>query len=375
LYKDHLLLWTVDGDLLQSPIARVIAAIRRTYSEELALAAYISLFRNDWKGGIQTAALTRVDSVKGALAEVATAAAGAGLLTISSDSFEAVDVESIPGFVLSVSIYGNHAFIASSEGLFETNVNPRYLHGQLELVHRLDRPVHAVETNYGAIAAAAFEEGLWFDRIDFGEGSSWLGGGPMDQVADYSRSISMASRDLLNFTDELIPDLYVAEASQGRQSDRSRFSSWQVTGYHRAPVDLSALSAGSLGLTEDQIQRGSAKLISNSNQRLLFDIDGSLQLLRLKTLNGIVTEPDGVFDVRLDDVTGGSPTVSALPLADGFLLETQNQLSWVDSAGLLEITDSAVVNVRTFPNSRHFTETALIVEDQSATLVGFLDFP
>lgn len=376
LYKDHLFLWTASGELVQSPVERVIEELRREHGAEVGLAAQVSLFRNDWKSNGQMAAFAQSPHIRGALREIADSAASMGTLRVSMSAFEPVDVEPVPGFLLAVSIYGNHAFIASSDGLFETNLNPKYLRGDLELLPRLDVPVHAVETNYGAVAASAFEEGLLFDRIDFGDRASWLGGGPLDRVAEYSRSVSMASRDLLNFTDESIPDLYVAEAVHERQSRRSRYPSWQVTSYHRSSVELSELTARSLGVSDEHLRTGTIRLMANSKQRLLYNVDGRLRLLRLKTLKDIRLEPAGELNVRLDDVTSKGPTdVTALPLGDGFLLEAQDRVVWINAAGVVDVADVALVNVRTFPNSRHFYDTALAVEEERAVLVGFLDFP
>lgn len=254
LYKDHLFLWGEDGYLLHAPTQRLVGEIRREYGEDLALAAQIALFRNDWKGGIQTSAFLRSAAIKDAMLSIIRAASGVPNLSLSLSSFESVDIEAVPGFLLSVSIYGNHAFIGSSDGLFETNLNPQYLSDSLNLIQGLESPVHGLDANYGAIAASAFEEGLWFDRIDFGDGGAWLAGGPLDRVAAYSRGVSMASRDLLNFTDEYIPDLYLAEATHELQSDRARYPSWQITGYQRASAELSTLSARSFGVSDENVR-------------------------------------------------------------------------------------------------------------------------
>ena len=164
----------------------------------------------------------------------------------------------------------------------------------------------------------------------------------------YSRSVSMASRDLLNFTDEDIPDLFVGEAIHEHQTARSSYPSWQVTGYRRSSTQLAELTARGLRLDETAVRSGRVKLLGNSRQRLLYDVDGSLQLLRLKTLGDAQLEPLEELNLRLDDVTSGGPAITTLPLSDGFMVETSDRVSWVGSSGVFEVSDVPAVTVRTF---------------------------
>lgn len=375
LYKDQLFLWGADGNLIHSSTQRLIARVRRDYGEDVALAVHIALFRNDWKGGIQTAAFKRSPAMNEAMLGINRAVSTLAALEVSSDLFDSVDIEYVPGFILSVSIYGNHAFIGTSEGLFESNLNPDYLNRNLELIQRLDMPVHALDTNYGAIAASAFEEGLWFDRIDFGESGSWLSGGPLDNVAEYSRGVAMASRDLLNFTDAPVPDLYLATATHELQSDRARFPSWQIFGYERASTQLSVLSARSFEVSGEVARTGGLRLLANSKQRLLFEVDGTLRLLQLRTLNGVRLDDAGALDVRFADITRGASIVSSHALADGFVIETAARVTFVNPNGTIDLSNEPAINVRTFPDSKHFNDTGLLTTDDAVRLVGFADFP
>lgn len=117
------------------------------------------------------------------------------------------------------------------------------------------------------------------------------------------------------------------------------------------------------------------RLLANSKQRLLFDVGGTLRLLQLRTLNGVRLESAGDLAIQFGDLTRGAPTVSTLPLGEGFIVETTEQLTWLGSNGTSEISARPAVNVRTFPNSKHFNDTALITMDERADLIGFLDFP
>ena len=373
LYKDSLFLCTQTGALLQSPVADIVAQLRRSYGEDVALAAQLSLFRNDWKGGLQTSAFARSAHMVKGFRTVADEALRAGALTIDTSSFEPVDI--VPGFILSVSIYGNHAFIASSEGLFETNVNPRYINLHHEVVRRLDMPVHAIETNYGAVAVSAFEGGLWFDQIDFDGEASWLSPRPLERMADYSRGVAMAAHDLLNTTEATIPDLYVGDMDYGFHSPGARFPSWRVRGFSRSSEALATVTARRFGLNELELGASDIRLIGNSHQRLLYSIDGSLQVLRLKTLDGIRLERLRGYDARVEEIAAGGTPSSAVPLGSGFLLEFDDHTVWLGSNGVTEVTRSAAVTVRTFPNARHFNETGLVVEDHRLILFGILDFP
>lgn len=375
LYKDHLFLWAANGALVHTPLARLVSRLRGSYGEEVALAAQFALFRNDWKGGMQIAAMARVPRIRDALSDVVDVASNAARVEFTDPALEPVNVEPVPGFLLSVSIYGNHAFIASSDGLFETNLNPDYLDDDHSLESRLDIAVHDVETNYGAVAASAFEGGLWFDQIDFGYDESRPPGDTMRQLADFSSGVSMASKDLLNFTDDGMPDLFLADIERRFQSPRSRYPSLMVTGYRRAGDDLAALSAHTLGIDESRIRDGRVRVLANSKQQLLYDDDGILRVARLRTMDGVMLDQGADFGVRLDDATAGGPPVSTHAMAGGYLVEGQERVSWIDGDGVLEVSARPAVTVRTYPGSRHFTDAGIIIEEDRAILVGFLDIP
>ncbi|WP_100812129.1 hypothetical protein AB2L57_01750 [Microbacterium sp. HA-8] len=375
LYKDHLFLWTTDGDLVHTPVARLVSQLHGTHGPEVALAAQFALFRNDWKGGMQIEALTRVPRIRDALSDTVSAASKVARVEFADPPMESVDIESVPGFLLSVSIYGNHAFIASSDGLFETNLNPEYLGQEHYLESRLSFAVHDLDTNYGAVAASAFEEGLWFDRIDFGHEEGRSQGNSMQRLADFSSGVSMASKDLLNFVEEGIPNLYLGASERRLQSPRSRFPSHMITGYRRSDDDLAMLSARSLGIDESRVREGGVRVLANSKQRLLYDVDGDLRVARLRTLDGVKLDRAAALGVRLDDATAGGAPVSTHAMAGGFLVEGQERVSWIDHDGVLEVSSQPAVTVRTFPGSRHFIDTALIIEEDRAILVGFLDIP
>lgn len=375
LYKDHLFLWNNSGALLHAPVSKFVQSIADTHDQDIALAAQLALFRNDWKGGLQTSALFRPARIRDSLRATAHAAGLLRGVELSSSDLSDVDVEDVPGMLLSVSIYGNHAFIASSEGLFEANLNPNYLDRSVEILQRLQAAAHDVETNYGAVAVSAFEEGLWFDEIDFGEGASWQFGGPMQRIGEYSTGVSMASTNLLNFTDEGVPDLYLGHAERRRQSGRSRYESVAVTGYERASADLSYLSARGLDVDESFIRDGRVRLLANSRQQLLYDVDGELRLLRLLTGANVRLDRPTSLKAKMEDVTTGSHLISTHALGAGFLMETFERVVWVDRTGIHDVTAAPAVSVRTFPGSKHFQDTALIIEEDRALLVGFLDFP
>ena len=375
LYKDHLFLWTAEGDLVQTPLARVVSSLRVSHGDEVALAAQFALFRNDWKGGMQIEALMRASQVREALSAVMGVASEVAQAELAGVPLDLVNVEPVPGFLLSVSIYGNHAFIASSEGLFETNLNPDYLDDDHHLDPRLQVPVHDVETNYGAVAAAAFEGGLWFDRIDFG----YEGGGPragsMQQLAEFSSAVSMASKDLLSFTDNEFPDLYIGDMERRFQSARSRYPSHMITGYRRAEEDLAVLSARSLGLEASRIHDGGVRVLANSKQQLLYDVDGMLRMVRLRTYDGVKLDRDTSLGVSLHDATAGGDPVSTHAMAGGFLIEGEERVTWINGQGVLEVSTRPTVTVRTFPGSRHFTDTGIVIEEDRAIITGFLDIP
>ncbi len=96
--------------------------------------------------------------------------------------------------------------------------------------------------------------------------------------------------------------------------------------------------------------------------------------MRLRTLNGVQLDRSVDLGVRLEDAAGGAP-VSTHAMADGFLVEGLERVSWIGGDGVLEVSARPAVTVRTFPDSRHFTDAGIIIEEDRAILVGFLDIP
>lgn len=376
LYKDQLLLWGENGDLCFMSLSSLTTHIRRIFGADIAFAAQLALFRNDWRSGEQASAYQRVEGIKRSISqalEAALAAVGDGEGIVLDDlALERVEVERVPGDILSTSIYANQAFVATSEGLFETNVNPRYLRAQGQLVERLSKPSHHVTANFGAVSASAFEEGLWFSTIDLDGSGGWRSGGPMDQVADYSRSTSTASRDLLNYTEDPVPDLFVASAVHERQSASSKFPSWQVRSYQPSEERLSTVAARGLGVDETE-DTGKFEVLGNSNYHLLIDVGG-----RLVTLD-MLNSPTGLSARALSEVAdtnaglSGRDVLSTVPMANGFAIERAHSVSWLGDDGVQELVAGQVAGVRSFPASRHFADTLLVVREADVLLIGLVD--
>jgi hypothetical protein len=372
LYKDTLYAWSMDGDLFYVPTDRIVREIRNTSTANIAFAAQFALFRNDWATNSQTKSMKTVPEFRDAFSRVFSSVPSA--IDISPSIFRPVDSEPIPGMILSVAIYGNHAFIGSSSGLFELNVNPAYLEKPLDLVDRMDSAVHAVSANFGAVAGAAFENGLWWDTIDLSGSDQWVMGGPLAQIADYSRDVSMASRDLLNYTDEAFPDLFIADATQSRQNDRSKYPSWQIRGYTKSQDRLERLTANSLGMSQERLKSLNARLVANSKQHLLVDTSDGFEVVRLKTARdpSVTRERKPNHDSSKLLRTEGTRFHS---FGNGFLAETSGGTVALSAGGAIELTARAPVRVRTFPASRgHFNRVAAVVEEEALVIAGLLDF-
>ncbi len=369
LYMDELLLWDTEGYLFHIQLSKLTSQLRYEYSAEVAFAAEMLVFRSDWKGGIQSRAFQRVDSIADAIHNSIEMALQVGRFEIDPDSLiEGVPMERIPGRILATSVYAHHAFVASSSGLYELNVNPRYLDRSEDLLQRLDVPVHHVTANYGAVSTSAFEDGLWFTPIDLDGSGSWLSGGPMQRVAEYSRSTSTAARDLLNYTDDPVPDLFLADAVNERRNERSRYPSWQVRGYRKSEENLAAAAARRFDVDEGSMRGRNIEVLGNSKFHLLVDNSGALELLDMKTANGLslVESNRAMASSSIDS----SKLLSTHALADGFALEFVDSVRLIDGRGVTEIVDGPVANVRTFPGSRHFQDTLLAVRDADVLLVG-----
>lgn len=292
LYKQHLIIWQRDNSMLSVNVDRVLDAIRHEYDAATATAIEYILMRNDWKNSEQFRKLLNVPGVERSLRSAIRATKGTVSLTADSLAMEPAGAEPASGVLLDSHIYANRIYCASTEGLFES-----YFHAQRRTgspqEQLMSRRVAHVSARYACLNVSAEEEGLWYQPIQIGD-RHWSGA-PADFVraADVSLGTSYASRHLLNYVDDAVPQFLRAQAHKGRVTERSEYDEWQVSGY-QAPRDITraAISAltskakvelGAVAGPAD-VDKSEIQVLGNADYRLLVHWRNKLRVLDISAL-------------------------------------------------------------------------------------------
>ncbi len=389
IYKEHLLLWSRTGQLHVAGLAAIARSVRAQVSPALSVAADYLIFRNDWKVGEQFERLRTIPNFSHLLLREFPHNRSA---RIEIDTFQPIptDFESIPGIVLDSAVYADRIYIGSTAGLFETRFSPDAPATSSPVVQRLDHRIAAVTAKYSAVNSSAGEQGLWFGPVLFGE--RWWrhedAESSFRRTAELSRDNSFAAQHLLNYTDESFPKFLRAQMAQAKTTEAARYPETQVVGYDtQADIGKSAAAAMqfsrkmSLSGTSPDLKLsrsvGSARVLGNSNFRLLVLWQGSLRVLDVSAYKGkdIEVRPDDDFGIQR---TGGiSPTsiLKTYAIGSGFLVELMDQIRLITSAGSYVLLRDRAARVRTFIHALRYRDVALIVEENGVSLVGFMELP
>lgn len=373
LYKEHLLVWDRSNNVHVIAVERVLRELTRNYGSTTSTIAEYSLFRNDWKRGAPFASLSRIPAVQQAIDAAARELPEVLQLNADSLGLFRPATEPASGTLLDTAMYGNRVFLASNHGLFQTRFNPKFPDSRHHQAQLLEFPVHSVRAKYMSMNASAYERGLWFKQIEWGEEGPVEASERPREVDDYSEKTQFIYRDLLNYGASRAPQMLRADVERERPHENAEFADWKVRGY-QPPVDLrdAVLVDASRSIAPERIpDPGELTILNNSYRQLLISQHGILHVVPIGADAGgmKVGKPARSGERHASDLRG-LDLLETHPFGKGFLIETMNDVRYVDLSGSRVVFHGPVARVRTFGDSIRYREVAAVIHRTGLDLLG-----
>jgi len=385
LYKNRVLLWDRSGKMLYADVDAVQKYIVRSHGPSIAALTHTLIFRNDWKAGDQLRIILRAPAAEAAFLQPFSNTNQVKIV-LPSTLLRSSEVEEYGGPVLDTCIYANRVYFATPDGLLETYFHPKYPDRGYSLNQQTDFRVSRLAVRYAAINAAAESAGLFFARVQFSDVEESAPGfrqASFRKIADYSLAISHASRNLLNYTGASVPSLYRAQTEEATNRPSLQFEEQQVVGYEaaadlkkltyrtlRQSTKVSLADASEADVPEDD---EAVEVLGNSNYHLLSSWRDHLRVI------DIMAYAERDIEARPSIAYAGAAHVNINPkeiletysINGGFVVELDESLHLITPDGGHMLLDEPVARVRTFSGSRRHKEALAVVQEESASLLGF----
>lgn len=389
LYKEHLLLWTANGDLFYVPTSEITSWISRKIGRsERAVSEYL-IFRNDWKKSQQFQVLQAVPSVINGFLECFQERQQL-FINIDELQMRSTNTRTHEGYVLDTEVYAGRLMSATEQGVFETSFDPGFPDSCNTLICGTEAPAYSVAARSGKMAVSLGARGLQTKDIFFGEGSEWwrkAESTPYKRDGDFSLASSFSSYNLLNYVGESSP-LFL----------RARTRQVPAEGHRNFPETLIESFGGGVPLSSSLFEAGLQKAVAEREDLPFSDRDHeALEDVRVVGNSGyhlLVSSPDESWVVDVSAYPGESiglrknptfrsgkidpslvsMTLSTQALRSGFLLETFDRTAVVTENGSQTLIDDPRVRLRSFPRSKRHDDCFLAVGDDYVELIGFLEF-
>lgn len=376
LYRENLLVWDRRGRLYYVPIDTLRRRVRHAQDHHHAVLAEHLVFRSERKSSREFQDLFDIPSVRREfLAPLA--ASTEVVVEIDASDFQPASIEPTPGNLTDTVAYGNRLFTTSDAGVFETQFDSRYDEGSpLLQVH--PAPATAIVAGNGQFAVSLGEVGLVSREVGFGDGDQWIDSAQasvLETLAPYSRNVARSSVHLVNYGESPIPDFIRATTHLERRPNG--FTENIITEFGEpASLDESLRRVVGQNITADEMRAGEGfEVLGNANYRLLVQIGDGISVLNMLATRD---RPLRVNPYRRIDVGHKMPktfshALSTQALRSGFLVEHVGGVHLLGDSGVMELANEMVVQVRTFPASRRYVDTVVLVRESSLDLIGFVD--
>ncbi|GMM97051.1 hypothetical protein [Microbacterium sp. MTN4-26] len=376
LYRENLLVWDRRGQLFYVPIHTLWRRVEQARDHHHAVLADHLVFRSERKSSHEFQGLLAIPSVKREFVAPLTMTAEV-IVEIDASDFRQASIEATPGNLTDTVAYGNRLFTTSDAGVFETQFDARYDEGSpLLQVH--SAPATAIVAGNGQFAVSLGEVGLLSREVGFGDGYGWIDSAQeaiLETLAPYSRHVTRSSVHLVNYGESPIPDFIRATTHIERRPNG--FTENIITEFSEpASLDESLRQVVGQDITSDEVRSGEAfDVLGNANYRLLIQIGNEVSVLNMLATRD---RPLRVNPYRRIDVSNETPrtlnqALSTQALRSGFLVEHVGGVHVLGDSGVIELANELVVQARTFPASRRYVDTVVLVREGSLDLVGFID--
>jgi len=376
LYRENLLVWDRQGYLYYVPLDSLRSRVAHAWDHHHAVLAEHLVFRSERKSSREFVDLLAIPSLRREFFAPLTPYAEV-VIEIDSYDFRRASIEPTPGNLTDTVAYGNRLFTTSDAGVYETQFDSRYDDGSpLLQVH--SAPATAIAAGNGQFAVSLGEVGLVSREVGFGDGEEWITSAQesrLQTLAPYSRAVARSSVHLVNYGESPVPDFIRASTRPERRSNG--FTENIITEFGE-PSSLGESLRRAIGQDLDVDEESADEgfdVLGNANYRLLVQIADKVSVLNMLATHDrpIRVNPYRRIDVGPEMPSGLRRALSTQALRSGFLVEHVGGVHVLNDSGIIQLSDELVVQARTFPGSRRYVDTVILVRENSLDLVGFVN--
>lgn len=379
LYREQLLIWDRFGRLYSISLDEVRRAVSTAGDHHLSVLAEYLVLRSARKTMSEFRDALAIQSIKREFF-LPLETHPETLVELKDLGLRPAAIEAVPGNLTDTVAYGNRLFAASDAGVYETQFDARY-DDESPLLEVASTPSTAVVAGNGQVAASLGDRGLVARAVGFGDGPDWATAAEAESIsllAPYSRSVSRSSVHLLNYGEDAIPDFITAAA---HTEVRANGYKENVITSFAEPTVIRDQVMGSIRddpFETDPSDREGFEVMGNAGYRLLVRRGSEIDVLNLRqsATKGVVVQHDRRRP-RVELARDQGPTIrhtlATHQLTSGFLVEHIGGAHILTDAGIIELATELAVQMRTFPNSRRYDDTVVLVREGSLDLDGFID--
>jgi len=387
LYKEHLILWSRSGQMFVTELAELLEKAHTQLTPALSVAADYAIFRNDWKSSEQVNRLIEVADVRQAFFKDFPDSGAPLIMEIESLEMRPSQSDPVPGFILDVSLYADHIFTGTSEGLFESRFDAKSPQARRPVVQWLEKEVSAVNAKNSIVNSSAGEQGLLFSEVNFQDLNWWSERPSFRQTAEISYYNSFVTYHVLNYADKAFPAFLRAETeSRVGRTGSSDYQESRVVAYHDQ-ADISFIAGAAIDgsrrvkLSESHSLKSNVeaepagRVLGNSVNRLLVHWGNALRVVDISAQKGkdIAARPDPKYGAIGEADIRPSSVLRTYAIESGFLVELFDEIRLMTPHGSYLVAKEQAARIRTFPYSRRYQDMALVVGEDNVTLIGFIE--
>ena len=366
LYMNHLLLLTDDGDVVVASADQMRDQLESKTSA--ARLAGVSLFHSDWIYPTRSYQYVWANRLRAQLKrEVKQLPENPLEVSLGDLDFEHFAIPSRADTPLDVHIYSRRVYLGSAGGLFSVDVEwgdePAPVSSWN---HRFDVACSSVTAKYGAFLASCGKDGLlsslesvyWLAPYELAEDE-------VRKVRDESLRATWIESNLINYSYDNVEVLHAS-----RELIDEKKNVQILRGFDERTLGISGPLHRAIATEETSVE--DSEIIGNVGNRFaVLDAEKNLSFISAapRKMSGgeIVLRHEQRVDV------GQVRPLDFLGLKDGFLLEHYSGVGWIKGSRYVEVLDSAVGKIRTFPSSIRYRNVFSAITDDGIMLVGLFD--
>lgn len=370
VYMQRLFLLHEDRSLHVVSLDNLTSYIENKYPDLVPIPT-LMFSRNDWLASSQLTSMLSNKDIRKSLLDTFDRYPPDGL-TVSENELgsDKIQLKIQVNSFLDMQIYNSRVYLATDKGLYNCDLDLGYqVATRSDIQRRNEAKCLNAIAKYGTVIASCGNQGLFGGIDEFGWAGKQKMNSELKAFATKSYRSSWLGYNVVNYESPRHPVLLHCEKERVNPSttgpERERVA---ITNIIRDGTDLETVFTGALeeyNLKPESIQHlhnSTSVLFINTSEGKFYGVglriaeDGSLQAQYAKPYQG---PPENILTVKT--------------CAKGLMVETESKVFLFSHGNWIEILDSEVISIQSFPNSKRYKNLAAITVEQGVLLVGCYD--